>query len=893
MKNLFFFNQRSNAAAQATECAYTTGQKFGVNPTKTPRFGRLASMFCLVFAMLMTLGVGEMWASTTFADGDVLFYDFSDVTGGGGVNWQANGSTMVYDQSGAGTIKCVIFTSSTTWTTDWTIAKTAKGSWANIKFPSDRPSGKNCLKINSAGTSATWTTISLAEKVAKGDFIMVYGGELFSWNQSNYYFIGSNNNTTDNTKALANANKSITINSETYKFGPVALPSGTYIQGHWASNLSCAIAAGSAYTVRGGSASTTYFTQKANSGDNYLYQVKKQGATSPTTSLSPTCPSEIDAGTKLSFTPGAAGVSVLGLTNSIKYYLKDGSTYTEKTLSDGKIDVSDLAEGDYSIITLLYDGYIYVKASTSNFSVVTPTTFSVTYNANYPASATSTSGSVPSDATAYTSGQTVTVKGNSGSLAAGGYTFAGWNTQADGLGTDRAASSTFSITANTQLYAKWTENMTTVTINVSPADAGTLTVDASAFTAGNTTTAGVSTNHTVVATANSGKVFLDWSTTGNATGTNSTNTYTLKGNGSAGTGTLTANFGIASGWYMEGQDFGGWGGDNCSSLPTTYQFARTYRGMTNVYYMPVTLTANHYFKVHNGNGCSNVYNFGSNSADVTVAKGTIYSLTTDAEHSGKVTSTQTNKWAVINTSTKKFWVQDQQTFHNVNVTNEGNGTKGTYKVTLETTSAFTKGSVVFETTQFASGETFKVIVTGVTGYIPTITIGATSTNFWKEAATYEATGTMSTSDIAVNITYTDSRALTFSTTTGCATLTATGPGSTSVTSGTKIKDGTSITFAQTASTGYNFSKWYSNNTGTSGTEYSTDDDDYELTISSTAYTIYPIYTAKNYTVTLDVDEPNKGSIDGAATSHTVYYNTVVTDISPLPTAAAGCGLDGF
>ena len=39
MKNLFFFNQRSNAAAQAGGCD---------------------RIFCLIFAMLMTLGVGEM-----------------------------------------------------------------------------------------------------------------------------------------------------------------------------------------------------------------------------------------------------------------------------------------------------------------------------------------------------------------------------------------------------------------------------------------------------------------------------------------------------------------------------------------------------------------------------------------------------------------------------------------------------------------------------------------------------------------------------------------------------------------------------------------------------------------------------------------------------------------
>ena len=62
MKNLFFFNQRSNAAAQATECAYTTGQKFGVPPTPTSTFGRLATYIGLVLVMLVTLGVGEMKA---------------------------------------------------------------------------------------------------------------------------------------------------------------------------------------------------------------------------------------------------------------------------------------------------------------------------------------------------------------------------------------------------------------------------------------------------------------------------------------------------------------------------------------------------------------------------------------------------------------------------------------------------------------------------------------------------------------------------------------------------------------------------------------------------------------------------------------------------------------
>ena len=79
------------------------------------------------------------------------------------------------------------------------------------------------------------------------------------------------------------------------------------------------------------------------------------------------------------------------------------------------------------------------------------TTYSVTYNAN-----DATSGDVPTDNNEYEDGDEVTVLGNTGGLAKTGYDFGGWNTQADGSGTDRAAGSTFNITENTTLYAKWT-----------------------------------------------------------------------------------------------------------------------------------------------------------------------------------------------------------------------------------------------------------------------------------------------------------------------------------------------------------------------------------------------------------------------------------------------------
>lgn len=85
-------------------------------------------------------------------------------------------------------------------------------------------------------------------------------------------------------------------------------------------------------------------------------------------------------------------------------------------------------------------------------------TYTVTYDKNG-----ATSGSVPTDNTNYKNGATVTVKNNSGSLAKTGYTFAGWNTKADGTGTTyTAGTGTFTISANTTLYAKWTANTYTV-----------------------------------------------------------------------------------------------------------------------------------------------------------------------------------------------------------------------------------------------------------------------------------------------------------------------------------------------------------------------------------------------------------------------------------------------
>ncbi len=76
------------------------------------------------------------------------------------------------------------------------------------------------------------------------------------------------------------------------------------------------------------------------------------------------------------------------------------------------------------------------------------------------------SGSPPTDANNYLEGATVTVLGNTGGLTRYGYTFAGWNTAANGSGTGYVGGNTFLMgTADVDLYAQWEAVTGTITIN--------------------------------------------------------------------------------------------------------------------------------------------------------------------------------------------------------------------------------------------------------------------------------------------------------------------------------------------------------------------------------------------------------------------------------------------
>lgn len=73
-----------------------------------------------------------------------------------------------------------------------------------------------------------------------------------------------------------------------------------------------------------------------------------------------------------------------------------------------------------------------------------------------------TSGTVPTTSIKFHNIDHV-VSANVGNLIRSGYTFSGWNTQTDGLGSDYAVASAFTTNAAVTLYGKWTANTYAIT----------------------------------------------------------------------------------------------------------------------------------------------------------------------------------------------------------------------------------------------------------------------------------------------------------------------------------------------------------------------------------------------------------------------------------------------
>ena len=282
------------------------------------------------------------------------------------------------------------------------------------------------------------------------------------------------------------------------------------------------------------------------------------------------------------------------------WYSTDGSSWT--AIATGVTLTTSSASKSYNIPSSNPATNYYIKigitaASTDKKDLIiddivfTHTAYTVTYNGN-----SNTSGSVPTDATKYLSGETVTVKSNSGSLAKTGYTFSGWNTNASGTGTNyTAGSGTFSITSDITLYAKWVAAGTTVTYSKGASSNGSFTLSP----ASSVTTTSSAQNVTVLCTPNTGyyvsNVTATNPATGTATVTGSGNSWNVQySSGANGSSTITVTFSPI--WYLEG-DFNSWDAsipltnitsnvatvDLSFSKTTAYEF-KVYNAQTDAWY---------------------------------------------------------------------------------------------------------------------------------------------------------------------------------------------------------------------------------------------------------------------------------------------------------------------
>jgi uncharacterized repeat protein (TIGR02543 family) len=202
----------------------------------------------------------------------------------------------------------------------------------------------------------------------------------------------------------------------------------------------------------------------------------------------------------------------------------------------------------------------------AQWTPVGTTTYTVTYYGN-----TNTTGVAPVDASSpYSSGAPVTILGNSGSpvLAKSGYQFAGWNTAADGTGTSYVGGNTFTIAADTTLYAQWIIGGARLVYNANTAAGGSGTAPPSSgtyYTPFSTQTVVGNTG----SFSNGAKVFGGWNTAANGSGTSypADSEYTMPGSGTV---TLYAQWIDPATTYTLTYNAGTGGTGTAPASPTTY-----------------------------------------------------------------------------------------------------------------------------------------------------------------------------------------------------------------------------------------------------------------------------------------------------------------------------------
>jgi len=217
----------------------------------------------------------------------------------------------------------------------------------------------------------------------------------------------------------------------------------------------------------------------------------------------------IDKTTGVPTEVGTTGITGITYVQSMAFDHRYGDVLYWNQQGDGAYS------GGFYTINTTTGAATLVGQLTSNAEVVAfAIPYTHTYTVTYDANNSNAIGTAPVDANEYTQGEEVTVL-SQGTLAVANYSFDGWNTQADGLGTTYQASETFTMgNTDVTLYAIWNPTYT-ATYDANNVNAtGSAPIDANEYLEGDEVTV---LGEATLAVAN--YTFEGWNTLADASGT--------------------------------------------------------------------------------------------------------------------------------------------------------------------------------------------------------------------------------------------------------------------------------------------------------------------------------------------------------------------------------------
>ena len=507
------------------------------------RFGRYAAMLI----MLLTLGVGQMWGAT----------------------WSFSGTSYMYFHNKAGWTDSgkMLFIGKDSYSSVYTMSAVSNTQLWVVQLPSSGWSDASYMAV--AGGGSVWGSGSWgpSNRTNATHYTNTYTSGLSTSSTQYYVFIP--NSTSNNASisltylgnAISNLNKTITVKAKVSTNGgssySEATSPGTLSASSkkFSSYNSCGTATSlSSGTISCGYTATTTLTAADATGYDFVGWYNSSGTqqtTSKTLTIYPTDNTTYYAYYKekqysLTFSHNGHGSIAVGGST-----VASGSTANVNHISTKTLVATPNTGYDFS-------GWTKSGSNTGSVTIANASAASTTIKATNTG-ATITAGFTPKTSTVTLNNQDATTSGTTEVTATydaempaitlptkTGYTFGGYWGAPGGGGPqyyDADGSSTQNwnnVNATYTLFAKWTENLSTVTLTASPSGKGSFTIGGAAATS---TTAGVTTTRSVTAVPIAGYSFDSWSISGGASiSSTSTNPTTVTGGGAGTAATLTATF---------------------------------------------------------------------------------------------------------------------------------------------------------------------------------------------------------------------------------------------------------------------------------------------------------------------------------------------------------------